>query len=331
MISTQAVLVFVAGGICCLNAPALVYKHFLISKSPNLRSSIEMLRAQVNILKESTQFLSRSVSQLQDEVEDIRIDQQNLENIVSQAGYNCLEFIELVKENEALLDRMKRNLRETFVTEMTKLILRSDKDDNMKIDLEESRVLALRLKVQLQPHGIDLDSNKFQRMIREDNSIPNILKFCGEVLFPEVTARGDDPSIDSQYEDDSYLDEDDEYNYDPVFEKHVATHGSKPASLSDYCKTLSRMTTRELDDKGDGKMTTEDKLGMFTVHSKFSRGSVEVARGSRMSVLPRAQVRKKRYNRVSQLATEAHRRASITQKTVVAIEKKTKGRQIHDV
>jgi hypothetical protein len=37
----------------------------------------------------------------------IRIDQQNLENIVSQAGYNCLEFIELVKENEALLDRMK--------------------------------------------------------------------------------------------------------------------------------------------------------------------------------------------------------------------------------
>lgn len=35
MISTQAVIVLVAGGICCLNAPAVVYKHFLISKSPS--------------------------------------------------------------------------------------------------------------------------------------------------------------------------------------------------------------------------------------------------------------------------------------------------------
>jgi hypothetical protein len=232
----------------------------------------------------------------------------------------------------------KSNLRRAFVTEMTKVILRSDKDNDMKIDLQESRVLALRLKVQLQPHGIDLDSNKFQRMIEEDNSIPNILKFCGEVLFPEVTAKGDGASIDSQYDDDSFLDEEDEYDYDPVFEKHLATYGSKPASFAEYCKTLSRMTTREItDEEGRDKMTTEDKLGMFTVHSKFSKGSVEVARGSRMSVLPRAYVRKKRYTRVSQLATEAHRRATISQKTVLAIEKRTskkKGqlsRAIHDV
>lgn len=33
MVSVQAIMVFVAGGLCCLNAPSIVHKHFEISKS----------------------------------------------------------------------------------------------------------------------------------------------------------------------------------------------------------------------------------------------------------------------------------------------------------
>lgn len=33
MVSVQAIMVFVAGGLCCLNAPAIIHKHFAISRS----------------------------------------------------------------------------------------------------------------------------------------------------------------------------------------------------------------------------------------------------------------------------------------------------------
>lgn len=202
---------------------------------------------------------------------------------------------------------------------MTRLILRSDKDGDMTIDLKESRVLSLRLKVALQPHGIDLDTDKFQRMLEEDNHISSVLKFCGEVLYPEViTKQNEECSIESDYDD--FFDDEDEY--DPVLAR-PSLQGSKPISFADYCKRLSRMSTRELNEEGDIKMTTEDKLGMFTVHEKYSKGSVEVARGSRMSVFPRAQVRKKRYNRVSQIAIEAQR----SHKTTKMLQNETASKQ----
>lgn len=35
MVSVQAVVVFVAGGICCLNAPTVIHRHYQLSSSPS--------------------------------------------------------------------------------------------------------------------------------------------------------------------------------------------------------------------------------------------------------------------------------------------------------
>ena len=59
----------------------------------------------------------------------------DLQQLVSHQGYNAREFSEFVKKNEQLLDAMKHNLRRDCVPELTKLILRSDKDGaNMTTD-----------------------------------------------------------------------------------------------------------------------------------------------------------------------------------------------------
>ena len=104
----------------------------------------------------------------------------------------------------------------------------------MKIDKEESRVLSLRLKIevswvlginqginyslasnhscslsflpepqpnltsQLQPQGIELDAEKFQRLIEDDNSIPGILKATAEILYPEILKKNEENSSLSQ-------------------------------------------------------------------------------------------------------------------------------------
>lgn len=59
------------------------------------------------------------------------------------------------EQSEYFMLSRQYNLRQNFVSEMAKLILRSDKNGDMTIDADESRKMALRLKIQLQPHGIE--------------------------------------------------------------------------------------------------------------------------------------------------------------------------------
>lgn len=154
---------------------------------------------------------------------------------------------------------------------MAKLILRSDTDGDMKIDPSQGKMLALRLKIQLEPHGIDLDAVRFQQLLDDDNDIGSILKFCAEVLYPEAKAKNDVKdleSIASSYEGQSSSEEED----DDFF---TTNNALKPQadSFAMFCKKLSMLSAEELEIECDKiTMTTEDKLGMFSVSNKYSRG-----------------------------------------------------------
>ena len=187
----------------------------------------------------------------------------------------------------------------------------------MKIDDREWPTLALSLKIQLEPHGIHLDTNLFTQMLAEDNDIGSILKFCAEVLYPEI--QKDETSV----EDESFG----ELSDDDDFMESMGYGGGQTPSFSDFCRNLSAMNEEELDNEvskvGRGKrMSTAEKLEMFTIQEGFSKGSVEVCRGARMSVFPGAQVRKKRYSRLNKIAGEAEKRSSHARKTVMKMEKK---------
>ena len=98
MVSIQTVMVFVTGGICCLNAPSVIHRQYTILKTPSkfmlcigyfvrssvfvlsgsiffltlfdatidLRKSIGMLRSQVNELAEAVDFLQTTIDKLED-------------------------------------------------------------------------------------------------------------------------------------------------------------------------------------------------------------------------------------------------------------------------
>ena len=59
----------------------------------------------------------------------------------------------------------------------------------MKIDLSEAPYLALRLDIQLEPHGISVDTDMIVHMLQEDNSFKNVLRFCEDILYPEIALK----------------------------------------------------------------------------------------------------------------------------------------------
>jgi len=56
-----------------------------------------------------------------------------------------------------------------LLTKLDQIVIRTDTDGDMKISTKELPLLALRLQILLEPYGINLDTNKFQAMIEEDN------------------------------------------------------------------------------------------------------------------------------------------------------------------
>jgi len=251
MIAFPGAAVILMGGICIANSPVVAKKHVNIAKGAGVRTSINMIRDDVEFLTNEVKFLQSTIDDLQAEADVLVGVEQKLEKIAQEQGANVNHLVSLVNENELLLNRMKMSLKETFVAGVLKIVLRSDADGDMKIDLKELPLLSIRLQLHLDPFGIKLDTNMFENMIKQDNDVTNVLKFCGDVLY------GDDEDADSDSDDDSV---DSQVTFD--FEA--------------FCK--------EIDEDSPSKMSRKERRSMLTVDAKFSKGSVEVARGNRMTL-----------------------------------------------
>lgn len=94
-------------------------------------------------------------------------------------------------------------------------------------------------------------------------------------------------------------------------------HLSKTPSnaFSEFVKHLSGMSEDEQDRLvANTKMGLEEKLEMFTVEEKYTRGSVQVSRGRKMSLLPGKTQHTARHSRVSKIVHDANKRCSQCQK-----------------
>lgn len=253
MVAAPSALVLLMGGICAPNAMGVAYKQVQIAANKGVRDIVNGIRKDIELLKEDLDILSMTVDELQAEADVLRDVEEDLRGIADEQGMNVNRIVDLVNENEEILSKMKHNLKESFVAGLAKVIMRSDKDGDMTIDEEELPILIIRLQLQLEPFGIRLDTEVFKAMMRENNDISVVMKFCGDMLFEGENDDAEDKD-DGDASDDETLD----------FEA--------------FCKTLG--------DDGSGELTYEEKVNMVVIDEKFAKGSVERARGQRMTMMP---------------------------------------------
>lgn len=110
MVSVSSIAVYVAGGICILNAPTLAHRTHQLSKGKGVRRSMNNLRTEINILGMENNFLSQSVNTLQSELGTLQMLEDELSCIAKKQGRNVEELIALVTENESVLRKMKVRL-----------------------------------------------------------------------------------------------------------------------------------------------------------------------------------------------------------------------------
>ena len=149
------------------------------------------------------------------------------------------------------------NLRQSIVSDVAKIFITADRNHDLKIDLKDIPIITLKVQIQLEAKGINLDAESFGDMIREDNNVTAALKFCGDILFQDEEEDSDDDSEMSIDFDISDFDVSGQF-------------------------------------KGNQSRTmTEKRMSMFSIKDKYSKGSVEVARGKRSTIAPKTETRRK--------------------------------------
>jgi hypothetical protein len=88
-------------------------------------------------------------------------------------------------------------------------VLKSDKDNDLIINKSEASTLALRIRVQLQEYGVEFDSEKFERAVGKEPSIPGVIAIVQRLLQPNKEIDVHDESEHNEEletEDDALFD-----------------------------------------------------------------------------------------------------------------------------
>ena len=189
---------------------------------------------------------------------------------------------------------------------MIRFVIQADKDGDMRIDLREAEKLKVSLSIQMETHGVILDTELFHEMLLEDNSVENIVRFCSMVLYPEIALKND--------KEKKLLNDDLSHDDGDVLASESTRRKSKTPSenFTDFIRKASTLTDEQF--KEVMKLTVEEKLGMISISDKYSQGAVEVARGRKVTILPMAP--SERITIIHKVTKESHERCKEVERRV---------------
>lgn len=104
------------------------------------------------------------------------------------------------------------NLRKRIVQDIISIVVKSDKDNDQKIDKQEAKELALKIRLQLQEYDVDFDSQKFIKVIAKDPSVPGVIAIVQKLLPAEE--KKNEVKVDSSRNNADYMTDSDEDSED---------------------------------------------------------------------------------------------------------------------
>lgn len=191
LVPTPAIMVYVAGGICLMNLPIVIYKERKILFLPSRQKEVDQLQASVKQLESECDILEDEIEYLLGHASHFTDIEQELLELANAQGYNIDELMDLIRLNEETMDLLRENLRQKVIEDMIGIVIRSDKQPNQIIDRVEAKLLALKITVKLEAYGIIFDEEKFLQAVALH---PTMMGVAGTVrkLLPPDEEHGDD-------------------------------------------------------------------------------------------------------------------------------------------
>eukprot|EP00986_Skeletonema_menzelii_P013083 scaffold7431_cov228-Skeletonema_menzelii.AAC.3 len=206
LLLSPSIIVYVMGGITVANVPYAAFKEARMAKIPTIRALNKDLRNEAHRLEGEVDTLSQEIDAIAPEAARASAVEEELREIADRQQFNVDKLINLVKENEEVLDQMRENLRSKIVQDIIHIVIKSDVNNDQKFCKVESKMLALKIRIQLQEYGVEFDEMKFYKVMNENPTVPRVIAIV-QKLIPDLS-RDDESAASSD------ADEDNEDDYD---------------------------------------------------------------------------------------------------------------------
>lgn len=204
MVLSPAIAVFVMGGLAMVTAPYSAYKENEMTKIPTLRDINNKLRSDALHLEEETDILSEEIDTLQPETERAAEVEEELRIIATEQGRNVDKLVNLVRENEEILTAMKENLRQRIAQDIMKIVITSDRNNDGVFCKVETKMLVLKISLQLQEYGVEFDEAKFYNIMSGNPSVTQTLSIVRRLIPPINELEDDSDDSDDAECGDAY-------------------------------------------------------------------------------------------------------------------------------
>jgi len=136
---------------------------------------------EVNRFTEENNRLAHNVDSLEGEVNRVQHVENELTEMAKESKNNVDDLVTIVKENQTVVKRQAKLARAAFQEQLLTTVLRTDRDQNMRLEANEVDILIMRMRSQ---EGIMLDERMFRERIERNNgslwTVLEVLRELGE-------------------------------------------------------------------------------------------------------------------------------------------------------
>jgi cell division protein FtsB len=178
-------MVYVAGALSSVIGPYAYYQQTKLTDIIALKETHEAVKREVDRLQAENVRLNETVGELSDTIDKLEDVEQALDVITQTQGQSVAAFADQVKENRDILLAMQKNLRANVLQNLLQVVIRSDQDDSMQIEMDEVNDLIARIK---KINGVEVSEERFKSAIRmSGGSLSSVMDIIKNLMAEEAS------------------------------------------------------------------------------------------------------------------------------------------------
>ena len=175
---------------------------------------------QVDRLNTENRRLHDRLTELTNTIDRLEDMETAMDVITGTQGQSIEEVTEQVQQSAEILAQMKKNLRAYVLQNLLQVVIRSDHDDNMKIEDDEIDDLIRRIRI---INGVEVNEEEFRKLVaKSGGSLTKVMDIIRNMMAYDDDEDGDGGSGGN--------DEDDTHRRSSVFIVKDSTHRDKSST-----------------------------------------------------------------------------------------------------
>ena len=213
-------VVIFAGALTCVIAPYAYYQQTKLTDINFMKATYMSITRQVDRLNTENRRLHDKLTELTNTIDRLEDVETAMEVITGTQGQSIEEVAEQVQQSAEILAQMKKNLRAHVLQNLLQVVIRSDHDDNMKIEDDEIDDLIRRIRI---INGVEVNEEEFRKLVaKSGGSLTKVMD-----IIRNMMAYDDD---DDELGGGGGNDGDDTHRRSSVFIVKDSTHRDKSST-----------------------------------------------------------------------------------------------------